>query len=92
MVLQHHASHFDVDNIHQLVVVNHHPCYGISDITGTLSYLDIYVPTSGLVCFFPHFFYFSLNPMKKTNIAGIANALQRHSFTAIKPKPLTTDV
>ena len=43
MLLQDRASHFDVDNIHQLVVVNHHPCYGVSDITGTLLYLDVFV-------------------------------------------------
>ena len=43
MLHQDHASHFDVDKIHQLVVVIHHPCYGVSDITGTLLYLDIFV-------------------------------------------------
>ena len=43
MFLQHQASHFDVDDIHQLVVVNHHPCYGVSDIMETLFFLDIFV-------------------------------------------------
>ena len=81
MLLQHRASHFDVDNIQQLVVVNHHPCYGVSDITGTLLYLDIFVfdPHElqltylwrGVV--FPNFLAFFLNPMKKKNIAGIAH-------------------
>ena len=92
MLHQDHASHFDVDNIQQLVVVNHHPCYGVSDITGTLLYLDVFVFDPHELqltnlwpgVFFPTFLAFSLNPMKKTNIAGIASALQSHSFTTMK--------
>ena len=93
MLLQHHSSHSDVHNIHQLVVVNHHPCYGVSDITGTLIYLDIFVfdPHElqltylwrGVV--FSYFFSFFPEPHEKiTNNAGIASAPQRHSFTTIK--------
>ena len=93
MLLQHRASHFDVDNIQQLVVVNHHPCYGVSDITRTLLYLDIFVFDPHELqltnlwpgVFFSYFSSFFLEPHeKKTNIAGIASALQSHSFTTMK--------